>query len=90
LRASGGYRGFPADDERSRNHGETCSARWAVLERLIDPSVRELLMPVDTPGVDAQQDRDPMPGTAGDLGGRYPSVQAERYAAVPQVVRPTG
>ena len=69
---------------------KTLLARSLVLERLIDPGVPELLVPVDTPGVDAEQDRDPMPSAASDLGGRYPSVQAESYAAMPQVVRPTG
>jgi hypothetical protein len=83
-------RGFLAADGRSRNHRETLLACRLVLERLSDPGVPQLLVPVDAPGVDAQQDRDPVPGAAGDLGGRYPSVQAESYTAVPQVVWATG
>jgi len=41
---------------------------------------------VDAVGVDLEQDRDAVPGAAGDLGGGHPGVQPERHRRVPQVV----
>jgi len=43
---------------------------------------------VDAVGVDLQQDRDAVPGAAGDLGGGHPGVQPQGYGGVPQVVGP--
>jgi hypothetical protein len=37
-------------------------------------------------GVDLQQDRDAVPGLAGDLGRPHPGVQPERHCRVPQVI----
>jgi hypothetical protein len=37
-------------------------------------------------GVDLEQDRDAMPGSAGDLSGRHPGVQLQGDSRVPQVV----
>ena len=43
-------------------------------------------LPVDAVGVDLQQDRDAVPGAAGDLGRGHPGVQPQRHRRVPQVV----
>ena len=43
-------------------------------------------LPVDAVGVDLEQDRDAVPGAAGDLGGGHPGVQPQRDRGVPQVV----
>ena len=60
---------------RLRHHRETLSACRLVLERLFDPSVPQSLVPVDAPGVYAQQDRDAVLGAAGDLGARTPAFR---------------
>jgi hypothetical protein len=41
---------------------------------------------VDAVGVDLEQDRDAVPGAAGDLGGGHPGVQPQGDGGVPQVV----
>ena len=41
---------------------------------------------VDAVGVDLEQDRDSVPGAAGDLGGGHPGVQPQRHHGVRQVV----
>ena len=41
---------------------------------------------VDAVGVDLQQDRDAVPGAAGDLGRGHPGVQPQRHRRVPQVI----
>jgi hypothetical protein len=45
---------------------------------------------VDAVGVDLEQDRDAVPGAAGDLGRGHPGVQPQRDAGVAQVVRAAG
>jgi hypothetical protein len=40
-------------------------------------------------GVDLEQDRDAVPGAAGDLGRRYSGVEPQRDRRVPQVVGAT-
>ena len=47
---------------------------------------------VDAVRVDLEQDRDAVPGAAGDLGGGRPGVQPQRHRSVPEVVgrRPSG
>jgi hypothetical protein len=43
-------------------------------------------MTVDAVRVDLQQDRDAVPGSAGDLGGGHPGVEPQRDSGVAQVV----
>ena len=51
-----------------------------------DALVGGIGLPVDAVGVDLQQDRDAVPGPAGDLGRGHPGVQPQRHRRVPQVV----
>jgi hypothetical protein len=44
-------------------------------EGVDDALVGGISLTVNAVGVDLEQDRDAMPGAAGDLGGRYPGVQ---------------
>jgi len=53
-----------------------------------DALVGSISLPVDAVSVDLQQDRDPVPGAAGDLGRGHPGVQPQRHRRVPQVVVP--
>ena len=46
-----------------------------------DAAVGGIGLPVDAVGVDLQQDRDAVPGPAGDLSRGHPGVQPQRTAA---------
>ena len=52
-----------------------------------DAPVGGISLPVYAVGVDLQQDRDAVPGAAGDLGGGHPGIQPQRHRRVPQVIR---
>jgi len=48
------------------------------------------LVTVDASGVDTEQDRNTVPSAAGDLQSGHASIQVQRHATVPQIVRPQG
>jgi len=55
-------------------------------ERVGDALAGGISLPVDAVGVDLEQDRDAVPGPAGDLGGGHPGVEPQRDSGVAQVV----
>ena len=59
-----------------------------LLESGVDPLAGAVLLAHDAFCVHAQQNGHAVPSPFGHLGCRYPGVQPERDAGVPEVVRP--
>ena len=74
MRGPSGSLWFPADRGCLRNHGETDSSGVFVAERIIDAAVPQLLVTFDASGVDAEQDRDAVTRSPGDLGSGNPAL----------------
>lgn len=58
-------------------------------ERPVDVCEPDLITAVDAFGVDAEEHFDAMSGPLRDLGSWHTSVEPQRSAAVPQVIRPS-
>ena len=60
---------------------------WLSTQRRLDALLRNLVLPVDALGVDAQQDVHAVARPLGDLGGWHAGVQPRRQARVPKIIR---
>jgi hypothetical protein len=64
--------------------------QWLSSERGVDSLAGAVLLAGDALGVHAQQHGHAVSCPFGHLGRRYPGIQPERNAGVPEVVRPAG
>lgn len=60
----------------------------SVVERIVDPLVRAVLLPVDALRVELQRHLDTVPSPFGDRGCRNTGVEPQGHPRVPQVVQP--
>ena len=56
-------------------------------ERIINPPVRVVPLPVDALRIDVEQNLDAVPRLHSHVGSGYASVEPQRHAPMPQVVR---